>query len=492
MSLPERLGAAARTVWARLFEPVDLASVVFFRIAFGTLLVVEVARYFANGWIRQFYIDPQFHFTYYGFSWVRPLPGNGMYVLFAILGVFGLCIVLGYKYRVATTLFFLGFTWVFLLDQTRYLNHFYLITLISFLLIFVPAHRAFSLDAKFEKGVRASTVPRWALWILLAQFSLMYVYAGIAKINADWLRGSPMRGMLARHTSLPWVGPHLTDERVVMTFAYGGLAFDLFIVPLLLWSKTRWFALLWAAAFHGMNHQLFEIGIFPFFAMAGTLLFLPPDWPRRVWSAVAPATAFLRRGAATSSPEKAATGVTALQTKRARKVIQPQASRAVVVVLSAYFALQILLPLRHFLYPGPVDWTDEGHRFSWRMMLRSKQGRGRFMAIDRLNGQRRFINPSHFLARDQVSKMWVQPDTILQFVHYMANRLRAEGWEVVEIRSSVAVSLNGRKAQMFVDPTVNLAAEKRNLMPAGWILPLKEPLPRPGAVSATDAATPAQ
>ena len=492
MSLNERLGAATRTLWARLFEPIDIASLVFFRVAFGTLLVVEVGRYFANGWIKQFYIDPHFHFTYYGFSWVRPLPGNGMYVLFAILGVLGVCIVLGYKYRIATPLFFLGFAWVFLLDQTRYLNHFYLITLISFLLIFVPAHRAFSLDAKFEKGVRASTVPRWTLWILLAQFSLMYIYAGIAKINADWLRGSPMRGMLSRHTSLPWVGPHLTDERVVMVFAYGGLAFDLFIVPLLLWRRTRWFALLWAAAFHGMNNQLFDIGIFPFFAMAGTLLYLPPDWPRRLWSAVAPATAFLRGGAATPSPQKAVAAAAALQTKRARKVIQPQLSRPVVVLLTIYFALQLLLPLRHFLYPGNVDWTDEGHRFAWRMMLRSKQGRGRFVAVDRLTGQQRYINPSTYLVRDQVSKMWVQPDTILQFVHYMANRLRGEGWQVVEIRSSIAVSLNGRKAQIFVDPRVNLAAQKRNLGRNTWILPLKEPLPKPGARSAADTATPSQ
>jgi vitamin K-dependent gamma-carboxylase len=463
MNWKDRSRAALGAVWPRLFEPVDIASLAFFRVAFGLLLVVEVWRYFQFGWIKQFYIDPAFHFTYYGFGWVQPWPGRGMYVLFAILGASALCVLLGFKYRLAATIFFLSFTYVFLLDQARYLNHFYLISLISFLMIFVPAHRAFSIDVLLNKSLRSKTVPRWAIWILRTQLALMYVFAGIAKIGGDWLRGSPMRDLLAQKVSFPLIGPYLTDERVVMLFAYGGLLFDLFIVPLLLWRKTRYLALLWAAAFHGMNHFLFEIGIFPWFAMAGTLLFLPPDWPRRLFS---------RRKNEEETPA-------APPPKRARKSLAPAYSKAAVVLLCAHFALQLVLPFRHLLYPGDVSWTDEGHRFSWRMMLRAKRATGRFMAIDRVTGQQRTINPRRYLSREQMATMWIQPDMILQFAHFAAAELRREGWQVIDVRAAVTASLNGRRAQAFTDPQVNLGAEPRNLLPSKWIMPLTEPLPLP-------------
>mgnify|MGYP003580850025 CR=1 FL=1 len=463
MKLIDRVRAKALSIWPTLFQPVDIASLVFFRVSFGLLLVVEVWRYFEYGWIRKFYIEPQFHFTYYGFGWVQPWPGSGMYVLFSILGLSALCVMLGLLYRLASVLFFLSFTYVFLLDQARYLNHFYLISVISFLMMFVPAHRSFSLDVLLNKNLRAKTAPRWALWILRAQLGLMYVFAGLAKINADWLRGSPMREMLARNVSLPLVGKYFTDERVVMLFAYGGLLLDLFVVPFLLWRKTRYFALAATVGFHVMNHFLFNIGIFPFFAIAGTLLFLAPDWPRRLF------------GRRTRIESEKPAG----PPKKIRKVEQPY-SRAAVILLAVHFGLQLLLPLRHHLYPGDVNWTDEGQRFAWRMMLRAKQANGRFVATDRFTGQRRMIYPAQYLHREQVATMWIQPDMILQFAHFAAEDVRRrEGWHGVAINAAVTARLNGRRGQAFVDPQVNLAAEKRSLAPAKWILPLTEPLPVP-------------
>ncbi|MEJ7873187.1 MAG: HTTM domain-containing protein, partial [Rubrobacteraceae bacterium] len=115
-----------------LFAPVDIASLVFFRIAFGVLMLWEVWIQFSNGLIQRNYIDPTYHFTYYGFGWVQPWSGNGMYLHFLALGVLAVCIALGLWYRVSVVLFFVGFTYVFLLDQALYLNHFYLICLVSF------------------------------------------------------------------------------------------------------------------------------------------------------------------------------------------------------------------------------------------------------------------------------------------------------------------------------------------------------------------------
>ncbi len=139
--------AASRTLIERLFEPVDAGLLVFFRIAFGLLMAWEASRYLtsrfhAGDWIERLYLRPEVLFKYYGFEWVAPWPGDGMYYHFWGLGILGLLIAAGCFYRVAMALFFVGFTYIFLQDQAAYLNHFYLISLISFLMIFLPLNRA--------------------------------------------------------------------------------------------------------------------------------------------------------------------------------------------------------------------------------------------------------------------------------------------------------------------------------------------------------------
>jgi vitamin K-dependent gamma-carboxylase len=270
---------------SRLFAPVDIASLVYFRVAFGAIMLWEVWRYFDRGWIDRYYVEPTFYFTYYGFDWVRPWPAGWMMdAHFYALAVLAVLIILGLWYRVSAALFFIGFTYIFLLDQSRYLNHFYLISILGFLLIFIPAHRAFSIDAARRPDTRSDTAPAWSLWILRAQIAILYLYGGLAKLNGDWLRGEPMREWLAERTDFPLIGRWFTEEWMVYLFSYGGLLLDLFIVPFLLWKRTRPFALLAALAFHLTNNELFPIGIFPWLAIAATLLFLPPEWPRLVLS----------------------------------------------------------------------------------------------------------------------------------------------------------------------------------------------------------------
>ena len=228
---------------AALFKPVDIAFLVFFRVVFGGIMLWEVYRYFSTGWIRRYYIEPVFYFGYYGFEWVKPWPGRGMYIHFAVMGALAACIMLGFLYRLAAPLFFLAFTYVFLLDQTRYLNHFYLVCLISFLMIFLPANRALSIDALLKPSIRSDVVEAWTLWILRAQIGIAYFFGGVAKLNSDWIfGGEPMRRWLKPLTPLPAIGPIFQQEWVVYSFAYGGMLLDLLVVPLLLWRRTRPFA----------------------------------------------------------------------------------------------------------------------------------------------------------------------------------------------------------------------------------------------------------
>jgi vitamin K-dependent gamma-carboxylase len=442
-----------RALWlTRLFTRVDIASLVVFRIAFGAIALWEVWRYFTYGWISRYYIEPAFHFSYFGFSWVKPWPGDGMYIHFYMLGLLAILIMVGAFYRLSAFAFFLAFTYVFLLDQARYLNHFYLFSLISFLMIFVPAHRALSVDAAVMPAIRSQTAPNWSLWMLRLQIGLVYFYGGLAKVNVDWLRGEPMREWMSYRTDFPIIGQWFTEEWMVYLFSYGGLLFDLLFFPLVLWKRTRWLALLVALGFHLTNAHLFSIGIFPWFMIAAGFLYLEPDWPRRFIPR-------LRQGAPSN-------GETPTQLSIGQKWI--------VGALALYFAFQLLFPLRHWLYPGDVNWTEEGHRFSWRMKLRDKDAYASFYATDPATNRTWEINPYDYVTDGQFDEMLSRPDMILQFVYHVADDLRGQGYDGIEIRALVEVSLNRREYQLMIDPSVDLAQQPWDLLPADWILPLKQ------------------
>ena len=207
-----------------LFRPIDSASLVFLRVSFGVIMLIECWRFWQHGWIERYYIHPDFLFKYYGFEWVHPWPGDGMYWHFVGLAVLSLMITVGLFYRLAMTVFLFAFSYVFLLDQARYLNHFYLVILVAFLMILVPAGRAYSLDAWLAARLgraRERTVPMWSTWIFRAQFEVLYLYAGIVKINADWLRLEPLGMWLARRDDFALVGPLFVQDWVVAVAAYG-------------------------------------------------------------------------------------------------------------------------------------------------------------------------------------------------------------------------------------------------------------------------------
>ena len=474
----------AQSICFRLFRPVDNSFLIFFRIVFGAIMLWEVCRYLTRDWISRYYIEPIVFFSYYGFSWVKPWPGRGMYVHFYVLGALATCILVGFFYRIAATLFFFGFAYVFLLDQTRYLNHFYLIVLISLIMIVVPANRALSVDALLRPKIRSKTAPTWALWLLRAQIGIAYVFGGIAKLNGDWLHGEPMRSWLKPYAVLPLFGPLFGKEWVVYSFVIGGLALDLFVVPLLLWRRTRPYAFVGAVVFNLINSVIFQIGIFPWFMLGATLLFFPPDTVRRI-------VRWIIRAFKTPEcpPDDSVIGSPAPQKNETETLPNPTQlstirecgpltrwQKVFAAVLLVYLALQLLLPLRHFAYPGNVSWTEEGHNFSWHMKLRTKRAEAVFIVTHPASGQTWRVDPRTHLEARQFSKMTTHPDMALQYSHFLAEQKRREGFENVEVRAYIMASLNGRKPQLLIDPTVDLANERASLLPAKWILPLTEPL----------------
>ncbi len=404
-----------------LTDPLDGASISFFRVAFGVILAVEICRYFALGWIERDFIQPEFHFAYFGLEGLRPWPEPWIQVHFALLLLLSLGIAFGGRQRLCAALFALGFGLANLWDKSTYQNHNYLVFLFAILLALVPA------------TIRPSGVPRWGLYLFRFQVAVPYVFGGIAKLGGDWLAGAPMGMWLTQRMDFPVLGKYFEEPWLVGIFVWGGLVFDLAIVPLLLWRRTRVAAFIGAVLFHLVNHRLFQIGIFPWFMIAGTTLFFAPSWPRR---------AFERLGRSLPSVGDTAQPIRSWQ-------------RFVVV---AWIVLQVALPLRHWLYPGRVDWTEEGHRFAWHMKLRDKQARIHSITLhDLRNGESGGVDPRDHLTNRQITEMCMHPVMIRQFALHVADKARAHGIQP-EIRADIRVSLNGAPFVPLIDPELDLVA----------------------------------
>lgn len=436
----------------QLYRPLDASSLAVFRIGFGLLMVVAVLRFFVHGWIPEYFAEPRHFFSYFGFSWVRPLPLPLMYALFAAMGACALGIALGYRYRSSVVGFGLLFAYAHLIDKTNYLNHYYLVICVCGLLSLLPLAGKWSLDARRSPSARREFLPAWMLWALRAQFALVYVFGGLAKLKPDWLvAAEPLSTWLARHPELPMLGPMLDKAWVALAFSWAGALFDLAIVPLLLARRTRAFAYLAVLLFHALTARLFQLGLFPYIMLFGSLLFLEPGWPR--WL-----LAKLRLAVGRPSPTEV--------------VVAPTGWRYAVPLLAAYFVLQLLLPLRHLLYPGQVCWTEQGYRFSWNVMLMEKNGSLDFRIVEPTTGRRFRASPLDYFTRYQTKMMAPQPDMVLQAAQLVAADFRARGVREPAVYVDAFASLNGRPMQRLIDPHVNLAAERDGFAHKTWILPL--------------------
>ncbi len=441
-----------------LFEPVDASSMVFFRIYFACIAIWEVYRYFDHNWISRYWVDPPLNFKYYGFSWVKAWPGDGMEMHFIFMGIVAVFILFGLLYRVSTALFFLAFTYMFLLEQARYLNHFYLFSILSFMLILVPAHSRFSLDGRLGITTRRKQIPAWSLWFFRIELIIVYFYAGLAKLNPDWIRGKPMDEWLAKKHTLPVIESFLSSDFAPYLFSHGGLAFDLFIGPLLLWRRTRLPAFIAATAFHLTNAWMFNIGIFPWFMIGATTLFFRPDWPVLLLEKVK--IIFSKFGKGNSKPSFE------------YDVAGTRMQKTIIMGLVIFFTFQLLFPLRHILYSGVVHWTEEGHRFAWHMKLRDKDADAVFYVQDLIVGDTTEVEPREYLKRWQARKMAGRPDMILQFAKFLGEDYGGEDIDSFVVTATVYASLNGREPQLLIKPNINLLEIERNLAPADWILPL--------------------
>lgn len=442
-----------------LEQPVSVAPLVVFRIAFGLLMLFSTIRYVALGWVDTQLVDPLLHFKYYGFEWVAALPRPGMYAVFACMAISALAITLGWYYRVFTVLFFLSFTYVELVDITYYLNHYYFVSIIAFLLIWLPANRYFSLDVYRKPGLRRERIPRWCITVLKVQIAIVYLYAGLAKINSDWLlQALPLVIWLPAKSSLPLIGPIFQYKITAYAFSWLGMLFDTFIILGLWFKKTRGLAYLAVIIFHTLTGLLFQIGIFPMVMIVMVTIFFSPAWHERVIGGFAKVLHISLRPIGDAAFAKN------------RYLGHPWRLH----FFSLFIFVQLIFPWRYLLYPGNVFWTEEGYRFSWRVMLMEKAGTATFYVKNGQSGKEGAVINHQFLNAHQEKQMAMQPDLILQFAHYLRTYYEAQGLPDPSVRAEVWVTLNGRPAQLLVDPNIDLSQKRDSWQSKDWILSYKE------------------
>ncbi|QNJ97694.1 HTTM domain-containing protein [Constantimarinum furrinae] len=429
-----------------LFKHIDNTGLVLFRIAFGALIAIEGFGAIATGWVRRTLVEPQFTFNFIGFDFLQPLPGSGMYWYFALMGLFGVFVMLGYRYRFSMACYALMWTCVYLMQKTSYNNHYYLMMLLCWLMVFLPAHRWFSLDALRNSNIKSPSMPRWVLLVLILQVWIVYTYASVAKIYPDWLNAS-VAELFMRGKSDYWlIGEFLQLNWVHWCIAYVGLLFDLLIVPLMLWKRTRLIGFIVSIFFHLFNSVVFQIGIFPYMSIAFALFFFSPQLLQK---------RFL--------PKKT------LYT--AGEIIVPNYRNALIAIFSVYFIVQIALPLRHWFFQDDVLWTEEGHRLSWRMMLRAKSGIATYWVVDKATQKRTRYDHNKLLTAKQRRGVKNKPDMLWQLAQRIKQAEAKEGRDV-EVYVDSKVRVNGGPYFQYIDPKVDLAAEKwQHFKHHDWIMP---------------------
>jgi len=434
------------------------APLAVFRVLFGFMMFLSIVRFWMNGWIEKLYIQPKFFFSYYGFEWVKPI-GDYTYLLFIICGIAALFVALGYKYRIAIIVFFLSFTYIELMDKTTYLNHYYFISCVGFLMIFLPANAYFSIDAYKNPNKAFQLVPQWTIDSIKLMLGIVYFYAGLAKLNSDWLfKAMPLKIWLPSKYDLPFLGDLMQQSWVHYTFSWSGALYDLAIPFLLLYKRTRWFAFALVVIFHVMTRILFPIGMFPYIMIVSTLIFFGTGFHRKIIRFI---SKLLRIDYSKM--------VALTQTKKyrfKRNIALP--------ILAVFFVFQLVFPWRYLAYPNELFWTEEGYRFSWRVMLMEKAGYAQFKIKNTETGEQFLVDNTDFLTPFQEKQMSTQPDFILQYAHFLGEHFEAQGHENIAVYAESYVALNGRLSQPYVDPNVDLMKQRESFRRKDWILPFND------------------
>lgn len=419
-----------------LEHDVSIAPLISLRILFGSIMLFSLIRFIAMGWIEGLYTNIDYHFSFFEFI---IYPGDTIiYLMYYLLIISCIFIIIGFLYKYSITLFFILFTYIELIDKSYYLNHYYFISVLAFAMIFLPLSNYFSIDSIIKKSENNS-IKNWQLLVPKILISIVYLYAGIAKINSDWLiETMPLSLWLPASSDLPIIGGLFQQQWVAYAFSWAGCIYDLTIWVFLINNKTRKYAYTFVIFFHIMTSVLFQIGIFPYMMTLLTLIFFSPEKHNIIINKIK------------------------LILKYNVKKSEINYSLLPKYLFIIFILFQIIFPFRYILNKGELFWTEEGFRFSWRVMLMEKTGWVNYKIIDNKNKIEKNIDPSYHLSDIQVKQMSFQPDMILQYGKYLGDKHFKKYKIRPEIYVDSYVSINGSGSRKYFKDSVDIYNVKFN------------------------------
>ena len=301
-------------------------------------------------------------------------------------------------------------------------------------------------------------IPRLYLFTLQALIIIVYVIAGINKLNPYWLVDlQPMTHILAQ------IGIN-ENSFLILLFTYLGLFFDLLIGPLLLLKRTRYIAIIVAILFHLMNFTIFilangEIGFFPFVMISTLVLFVSSN----------------KLESYKLKPN-------------ARLLSRQYYKKTISFFLLFFLIIQIILPFRHVFVKGYVDYNGIGQRFSWRLKNMYKEPKTAGLVEFTVFTKDTTVvstfnlfnigNANIILTNRQRTNLIYYPNIIPAFAQkiekHFQDSIRNFDFDFI-IKGRCEISFMGRESELLFDPNIDLTKVSNSTYKTNtWLNPLKQ------------------
>lgn len=470
------------------YAPINPSIVCIFRIIFGLIATYQIIYYFKVDYTYQFIAGPEVLFYFNELSFLQPLPLPILKGLHFLLLISTVCITLGVWYRYAISFFFIVFSYFSFMDSTLYNNHIYLFSLFAFAMIFISADEKYSIKSRKRKDIAKMYIPAWHQYILMFLIALPYFFGGIAKLSSNWLHTNLVSEILSA-TKNNFLTQLFSNDTLIAFVKYGGLIYDLGIVFLLLFKRTRLFAVGLILIFNLTNNSLLfdDIGVFPLFMIVATILFFNPE---RVGNFTD--TLFIKKKKVVKLSQK--------EKKRLKKQLKSKDGNATVTngdavvvensdvlfaksnkglvtgLLLVFLIFHLVFPFRYLLHSNNPEWYGPGVHFAWRMKLQAKKVVTLNLTMqDRASGATGEIKEKTFISHNQSLHLVDRPVNLVLLAKYLKPKIEKQyGIVNPKISAEVIVEFNGLPAQQMIVPTVDLTeVDERDYNDLSWIVPLK-------------------